>query len=203
MLDQIILEEEFKKLIETCDFEINTIIDAGANIGLSSIYLASKFPSAQIHSIEPEDSNYSILEKNLNYPRFNLHKAALWNEKKKMFLKDRGTGNWGFAVSSEAGSSESEEVINTITIDEILESNQLESIDILKIDIEGSEKDLFKSNYENWISRSKVILVEVHDYISPGASQQVFKTIANYDFELILMGEYLVFKNNNLLGLDR
>ena len=40
-------------------------IDAGANIGLTSIYFANKFPNAKIVALEPEIDNYIILQKNI------------------------------------------------------------------------------------------------------------------------------------------
>src|SRR5438477_12484313 len=46
------------------------IVDAGANIGLSSIFFANKFPEATIYALEPEESNFQLLEKNASaYPR--------------------------------------------------------------------------------------------------------------------------------------
>lgn len=44
--------------------------------------------------------------------------------------------------------------IESITIDEILTSKKIETIDVLKIDIEGAEKDLFEKNYEKLVTKS-------------------------------------------------
>jgi FkbM family methyltransferase len=41
-------------------------------------------------------------------------------------------------------------------------SNEIEYIDLLKMDIEGGEKDVFKTNYESWLSRTRVIIIEIH-----------------------------------------
>jgi hypothetical protein len=44
--------------------EPKTIVDAGANIGLTSVYFANRWPKARIIAIEPEPSNYALLLKN-------------------------------------------------------------------------------------------------------------------------------------------
>src|SRR5690349_12598508 len=39
------------------------IVDGGANIGLSSIFFATRFPAAKIYAIEPEQTNFDVLMK--------------------------------------------------------------------------------------------------------------------------------------------
>jgi hypothetical protein len=73
------------------------------------------------------------------------------------------------------------------------------TIDILKIDIEGAEKEIFETNFENWITNTKVIIVETHDRYKKGTSKAIFNTIGKYDFSLELSGENLVLVNNNLV----
>ena len=46
------------------DFEPKIIIDAGANVGLASVYFANRFPNAIIYAIEPEQSNFEALVQN-------------------------------------------------------------------------------------------------------------------------------------------
>ena len=72
----------------------------------------------------------------------------------------------------------------SVTLDEILTKNNWETIDILKIDIEGAEKQLFESNYENWLPKTKIIMVETHDRMIPKCSYTVMKTINEFNFIL-------------------
>jgi tRNA G46 methylase TrmB len=63
------------------DFErdLKTIVDAGANVGYSTVYFASKYPRANVYAIEPEASNFSLLKKNTEkYPNVVCINAALW-----------------------------------------------------------------------------------------------------------------------------
>src|SRR3984893_1559612 len=61
-------------------FSPRTIVDAGANIGMASIYFAHKYPQAKIIAIEAEASNFDILTRNVRpYPAIISVHAALWN----------------------------------------------------------------------------------------------------------------------------
>ena len=48
------------------EYEVNTIADLGANIGMSSLYFSQQFPTAMIYAIEPDPSNFEILTFNLS-----------------------------------------------------------------------------------------------------------------------------------------
>src|SRR5665213_307274 len=66
VLKEVLLDGEYDFLPQISP---KVIIDAGANIGLASIFFANKFPDAVIYALEPEVSNYAILEKNVSkYP---------------------------------------------------------------------------------------------------------------------------------------
>src|ERR1700676_1341600 len=64
--DVAVCREIFLKGMYESDFcgEPRGVVAAGANIGLSSVFYAKKFPNARIIAIEPESSNYEMLQKN-------------------------------------------------------------------------------------------------------------------------------------------
>jgi hypothetical protein len=67
------------------------IIDAGANIGLASIYFANKYPEAKIIAVEPEESNFRLLRKNAApYKNIIPLQAALWNKNEEICVVDSG-----------------------------------------------------------------------------------------------------------------
>src|SRR4030042_5238997 len=83
------------------------IIDAGANIGLSSVYFASRFPNAIIECFEPEDENYALLLKNTEkYGNIKHNKCALWWKSGFVSIVDKGFGLRGF-VTEETGNMDS------------------------------------------------------------------------------------------------
>lgn len=178
------------------------IIDAGANIGLSAVFFSNKFPGAKIVAIEPEKSNFKMLEINTkDYKNIILVKNALSNHSNVSFdVVDKGYGNWGFITEIEGikNTSKVVDTVKTITIDDILNTYNLEYLDLLKIDIEGGEKQLFENNYENWLPKTKCIIIELHDGITKGSSKSFFKAISKYDFSYFNRGENLLFINNAL-----
>lgn len=75
--------------------------------------------------------------------------------------------------------------IESITIDQILELKKWDTIDILKIDIEVAEKELFEDNYKSWLPKVKVIYPETHDRMITKCSFTVINAINQFD-EFIL-----------------
>ena len=178
-------------------FKIERIIDAGGNIGLAAIYFANKYPNAKITSVEPEKDNFKMCVKNTkNYNNVTPVQKALSNSNgEELYIKDSGLGSWAFTtVSKREGIPESNKVL-TINIEEILNQNNWDIVDIVKIDIEGAEKELFDSNFERWIPRTKCIIIELHDRMKKGCSKSFFKTISQYNFSCELRGENLILIN--------
>jgi FkbM family methyltransferase len=168
---QVFIDREY-------DFSVvknpSTIIDAGANIGLASIWFANKFPDAIILAIEPENSNFELLKKNLAmYPNVIPIRAALWSTEGLIRLTDPGIGNWGFRtkgmVDSEDPIMDSEHLVNAVTVESLIKLYKLERVSILKIDIEGAEKEVF-SESANWIGSVDSIIIELHDRFKEGCS---------------------------------
>jgi FkbM family methyltransferase len=185
---QIFVEKELD-----IDYKIEPklIIDGGANIGASTLWFAKKFPAAQVVAIEPEESNFKILEKNCgNLPNIKLIQAALWDKNVDLKIKNIGLGKWGFGVVE--AKPDDKKKIRAVTLDKILADSGMAEIDILKLDIEGSEKELFESGYENWLNKTKVIIIELHERMRSGAKKSFRSAIAKYNFTESRNGEKIV-----------
>ena len=115
------------------------IIDAGPNIGTSSIFFAKKYPYTQIIAIEPESNNFDLLVKNTsNYKNIIVIKAAIWGATGQRTIQDRFTGHGGFTVSDTHTKTESTgQEIDCIPIKSLMEEHRINTIDLLKMDIEG------------------------------------------------------------------
>jgi FkbM family methyltransferase len=185
--NEIILQEEYKFETKT---EPKIIIDAGANIGLITVYFANKYPNATIVAIEPEESNYEMLVKNTkNYSNVKTIKAALFDKIGKIDLLDVGCGNIGFMTEMnnnyqqiKINSINKINVVDSITINKILEDYDLSEIDILKMDIEGAEKEVF-SNASEWICKVKSIIIELHERIKTGCNRTFYCNTNCFDNE--------------------
>ena len=159
-----------------------TIVDAGANIGLASIFFANKYKDATIFAIEPEPSNFALLKKNIApYRNIVPIQAALWKSESELVLTDPGTGKWGFQTDEAPCMGIERQVlrIRAITLDQLIREHRLSQIDILKIDIEGAEREVFQ-NACTWIGRVGVILVELHDRIKQGCSEAVGQAVRDF-----------------------
>lgn len=194
MFDQVFLKGEYDLNIP---FVPGVIVDAGANIGLFSILMKNKFPSARVVCIEPGKDNCRQLANNLEpYNRTDIVCGGIWSSDTMLKVSDKfdgGDSAW-VTEADESGDTKG------ITIDSLMKMMALQRIDILKIDIEGSEKSLFSENYEQWLPKVKMIIVELHDWLIPGCSKPFFraiqKSISNYSY--FVCGENTIIINHDI-----
>ena len=191
---QVFIDKQYEYPIS---FEPETILDLGANTGLSALYFAGRFPKAKIVALEIDEENFKIaLQNTKDCNRIKMLQKGIWNENTFLEIIDSNANKDSFmAKESQVNSSTSIEAIN---IETILKQEGWAAIDILKIDIEGSEKELFSSNYEKWLPVTKVIFVEVHDEMKKGCSKAVFSAISKYNFNFTMKHENLIFINEDL-----
>ncbi len=177
-----------------CDPSV--IIDAGANIGLASVYFANRYPGARILAIEPEPGNYQMLKKNTgHYANVTPIHAALWFEDTELSIFDKGKGAWAFTVAEQKTGGIGKTM--AISMAHLIKAYDLPYIDILKIDIEGAEKELFSSNYDEWLPKVRVLVIELHDHYKQGTSRQFFETISKYRFSFHATEDRLLLRNEN------
>jgi FkbM family methyltransferase len=144
------------------------IVDAGANVGMSAAYYSLRYPSATIVAVEPGPSNFDVLSRNAKlFPKIIPIHAALWNHEGTVRIQNPGTGNWGMRVSEDNTSSGTD--IRSVTVPALLKQLGIDRIDLLKIDVEGAECEIFQ-DAAAWIDRVGVICVELHDHFRLGCS---------------------------------
>ncbi|MES2460800.1 MAG: FkbM family methyltransferase [Armatimonadota bacterium] len=158
---QIFTEREYECIDDIKD--VRRIIDCGANVGYASAYFLSRHPDASVIAIEPDMDNFALLQKNLaSYgDRVHMIHAGVWSHDTDLSLRRTGEGNeWSISVE-ESGPNEHPD-IRAIGLTEVFNRAGTDDIDILKIDIEGSEKIVFSQNYELWLPRTRNIVMELH-----------------------------------------
>lgn len=189
--EEVILEEAYNISLA---FEPRNIIDGGGNIGLTAIFLSSKYPDATIISLEPDKENFKLLQQNAQaYKNIQSINMGIWNKQTNLLVKDEGQGNNGFFVVET--DEVSNDVIPSVSIYDIMKKMNWKYIDILKLDVEGAEKEIFSSGYQDWLPKTKVLIIELHDRIKAGCSKAVLSAVSEYDFSLAISGENLVFTN--------
>lgn len=196
VLFQIWVQEEYKNPIDIIQKHIKigpqtTIFDIGANIGMASMYFKHKFPQANIYSFEPFEANRARISK-----EFNISPKALWksNSKLETSLNFRDGKEWSVQVLEDPkGKIQGAKLIS------LLKDYSIELIDILKIDIEGSEFPAFieDSTIHEALSRVKSIVIEIHD--DAGNRNDLYAKLKEYNFKNYPLGELDVFINEKFI----
>lgn len=189
----VILAEEYAH--QRID-NIHTIVDAGANIGLSVRYFKQLYPAAKVWAIEPDASNRDMLQRNTAaLEGITVLPYGLWGKSAYLQVVDEQKEG-AVSLSVREVSSAAEAHLEAITVGKLMKKHGLEQIDILKIDIESAEKQVFSApDVADWLPRVRHLIVETHDRYLFGCSRAVFDALQAYDFELDVKFDYLFFKN--------
>lgn len=191
--EEVILNETYDIPFQA---EPRYIIDGGGNIGLTACFFASKYPGSTIISIEPDSGNYGILQANCK-PYANIHplQSGIWKRDTRLKITNSGAGNNAFTVTETDEATA--ETIQAVTLSSVMEQFGMPHIDVLKLDIEGSEKEVFEDGFEKWLLHTRVLIIELHDDMKKGCSRAVFNAVSQYDFSFAIKGENIIFTNNS------
>jgi len=152
------------------------LLDIGANTG-AFCFLPIINKNIKSYAFEPNPLTYSILKENINLNDMNDYikpfNLGLWSEKKEMDLKipkdltDSGLATFGnnptrFIYDDKNGDY-SVTTIQCETIDNIVDSLNLQKINAIKIDTEGSELDILKGAEKTLIKYKPLLLLEYDD----------------------------------------
>lgn len=167
------------------------ILDLGANVGYSGAYFLSCFPTASVIAVEPDVDNCKLCHRNLAPygKRAKVVPGAAWSTRSRLVLS-RGTfgdgREWATQVSAGA---DREASVEGYDIPSLLEMTGGERIDILKIDIERSELDLFGSRSSSWLRAIGNICIELH---GADCERVFFDALRGFDYALQRSGELTV-----------
>ena len=188
VFEQVFLDKEYEFAFA---FEPEVIIDAGAHAGYATVYFANEYPRARIIAVEPEKSNFDLLQKNASpYRNVTCIHAAVWNRGVSLKIANPEAENWLFRVAeSEAGESDS---CRAVTVCDLMAVAGVDRVDILKVDIEGAEKTVFASDYSEWLDKVRAIVIELHDWLIPGCSTAFYRATSQYSFSQFQKGENIV-----------
>ncbi len=184
-------------LRQRSDRPVRTIIDAGANIGLTSIYFTQAFPECRILAIEPDPDNFEVLVHNvLNLrDRVECVRAAFWPVDEPLQMNPepfRGGREWTRTVRRLEGSAEGVRRVSVVTPSEADARLGGRGVDLIKMDIEGAEAEFFADveRCRNLLARTKAIAIEVHpERIDP---HQVLYSLDEVGFLVVPGRELLI-----------
>ena len=176
MIYEILLKSKFKREYYFPE-KINpkVIFDIGANIGITSIYLAKTYPEATIYSFEPLKDNFDILSRNASqFENIKVYNLGLGkkNGSFKIYMSDdkNNYGGVSFYSEVEGNSGQYCEECEVKNVNDFIEEYDIASIDLIKIDTEGAEFDILTSFNQNYLNKTSWITGELN---------------GNRDFELL------------------
>lgn len=194
VFDQLFVQHEYGPVCSRMD-DAKFILDLGANVGYASAIFASRYPTARILAVEPDPGNYKLCVTNLERygPRVRTLLGAVWANCSKLALA-RGTfcdgREWATQVV-EAGAGDKADV-EAWDVPALLDLAQQERADLLKIDIEGSEAEVFAANTALWLPRIKNICIELH---GERCREIFFNALAGFEYELEEYREFTLCLN--------
>jgi FkbM family methyltransferase len=202
VLQQIFGFEEYKIVLGLINLnqlssQPKIIIDAGANVGYTTVFFSHNLESSKIYSIEPSTENAKIFLKNISFLENNqnihLYQKALSHQAGMTYTIDRDFRDgkdWAIATKPDTFG----EVLG-ISLDEIIKDQNLQYITLLKIDIEGSERFIFDSqNNLSFLNITQILAIEIHDEYK----------MRDSIYELLKNNNFILFESRELtIGINK
>ncbi|MFT4688837.1 MAG: FkbM family methyltransferase [Limisphaerales bacterium] len=180
---------------------VGTILDLGGNMGLASLQFASEFPEAKCIILEPDPENAKRAREHLGKcANVELIEAGIWSKSGTLYTsREYADGlDWAITVSDTKSESSVDE-IPAIGIEDLIQTLEIEVIDLLKIDIEGAEGELFREEVAaKFLPLTRVIALEVHDALV--SRSQIEMMLKSHGFVLFQDGELTVGINARSFG---
>jgi FkbM family methyltransferase len=157
---------------------IRTIVDAGAHVGSSVLWFATRYPGARIVAVEPHPDTFTRLCKNTQeLTNVELVAAALHTENGDVKLF-HGNYSWNSSLVPAKGLQSCQKV-QSFTLDRIAHDYNLEQIDILKLDIEGSEAAVLRST--GVLDRVRTIVFEYHAKLADMPLDELLDNLTGFE----------------------
>lgn len=192
VFNQIFLHREYRCLDDVQD--VGLIIDCGANVGFSAAYFLSRFERSFVIAVEPDPENFAALQVNLS-PYKGRHRSVcsgVWSRRVGLVLAGSTLGpgqEWGRTVREVL--PDEQPMMMAIDVGSLLSGSGFERISVLKIDIEGSEAEVFAANYESSLGKVDNMVIECHGHHCVRA---VTEAVSTQKFQMSRCDELLVFR---------
>jgi FkbM family methyltransferase len=187
---QIMIEKEYLPLAVV---QASTVLDLGANVGLASAWFLGCYPDAAVFSVEADAHNYAMCSENLAPygSRVRVLHAAAWSSDMALTLcrNINAADNFVRGVSSaDTGQMQ----VQGYGIASLIAMSGFSHIDILKIDVEGAELEIFSADPGRWLPLVRNLCIELH---GEACREVFFKAMAACDFEHTISGELDICTN--------
>lgn len=175
------------------------IIDAGANVGYTTLYFKKYFPDSHIVAVEPDAANAEQIRRNLTrnaMKTVDIVEGGVWDKDAYLELVRPGTNNddWAFSVRE----SQATTPLKGYSFKTLLQHFELNTVDILKLDVEGTEQVLFADeSFDDVLKNVRFIALEIHDNVAD--RKHIHNVLRSVGFEIFEQGELTIGANRRLL----
>jgi FkbM family methyltransferase len=155
------------------------VVDAGANVGLFSIWVARNCPGCRVLAFEPFDENFRLLAENLASAHANNVRAihgAVAGDSGVAVIADGGRRSQDHRLTDSAQASG--QTVRTYSFADILALAGGEPIALFKCDIEGSEHALFERASSDDLRNVVRFAIEYHEHLAPGTVQLLIERLS-------------------------
>jgi FkbM family methyltransferase len=159
-------------------------LDLGANVGAASRYFLETFPRARVIAVEPDAGNFAMCHRNLDPygDRVTVMQAAVWSRETLLVFELESTEagvEAGVRVREPFPSDDLSASIAAIDIPTLLAHANIspDTRVALKIDVEGSEAEIFGGSNLGWLDQVSCIAIELHDQTRKDCSRNFFAAI--------------------------
>src|ERR1700722_9951132 len=145
------------------------VIDAGANVGLFAIWMARRMPTGRVGALEPFPENYAYLKENLRTATRGsviAYPMALSGESGESSIVSGGDRSLDHRLVT--GNASEGSPVQVVSLMDLLRMADSDRIALLKIDIEGSEYDVFDATDVGTMCRVERMDIEYHEHLRPG-----------------------------------
>jgi len=193
VINQVFVQREYDTVATLPG--VSFIVDCGANIGCTSFYLLHRYPHARAVVVEPDAGNMAVCRRNLApfRDRVTFVEAGVWSAA-GLLVVERGAfrdgAEWSFQVRPARPGERPD--VTAVTIPDLMTAGGFSHIDLLKVDIEGAEAEVFGTNCDPWLQRTRNIAIETH---GPECDAALHGALAGYRSEVGTSGELTVFRS--------
>lgn len=183
-LHEIFIENIYKLTLDSTPY----ILDCGANIGLSVIYLKRAYPNATVVAFEPDEINFSLLAKNVDSFKLSgveLCNEAVWKENTTLHFSNQGSMGSKIEIGNEANTRE----VKAVRLRDFINRK----IDFLKIDIEGAEYEVLMDIADN-LSLVNNMFLEYHGKFEQNAElSEIIKVVTSAGFNFYIKEAAMIY----------
>lgn len=167
--------------------EAASVLDAGANVGMTAGAFLDMFPTAQVLALEPDPENLAALQRNVDDARVTVVQGGLWDADAWLTIANPESASWCRQVREVDKPVPG--AMAAFTLDTLAARAGVAHFDILKIDIEGAETRIFVERFRPHFEAARMVFTEAH---GPAAQRQVDAFLTSCGFTLARQGDMTV-----------